>query len=109
MEEHLLHPDKTILLQSILAGYEEELEDIFPQGSFSPIRQARRVLLFRKLGESPLLTNARKIKMLWMTEGEVPCLDEGYEFVEIKLERGTSCIVYQVGEDTFFFTPDKVL
>jgi hypothetical protein len=107
MEEYL-STDGIMPLQNALAGY-EKFSNLTGDLSFSPIRQSRRVLLFRRLGESASTTNARRIKMLWTTEGEVPFPDEGYEFVEIRLEQGTSCSVYQVGEDTFFFTQDRVL
>lgn len=99
-------------LQGALAGYEKQkrsssgiLEDL----CFSPLQQSRRALLFRRVGESPSVTNARRLKMLWMTEGEVPFVDKGYEFVEIKLDRGMLCSVHDLGEDVFFFTSERVL
>nr|WIL04344.1 hypothetical protein Clen_414 [Cedratvirus lena]WIL04582.1 hypothetical protein Cduv_102 [Cedratvirus duvanny] len=110
MEEYLLCTEKIMLLQNILAGYETEKRfPLFSEECFAPLKQNRRTLLFRRVGESPLVTNARKLKMLWTTEGEVPCLDEGYEFVEIKLERGLLCNVQHMEEDTFFFTAQKIL
>ncbi|SPN79269.1 Hypothetical protein BRZCDTV_250 [Brazilian cedratvirus IHUMI] len=98
-------------LHSILAGYEKQKNpfDVLEDLCFSPLKQSRRALLFRKRGESPSVTNTRRLKMLWMTEGEVPFVDEGYEFVEVKLARGTMCSVHQVDADVFFFTQEKVL
>lgn len=95
----------------LATGYEKQKtsSDILEDLCFSPLKQSRRALLFRRRGESPSVTNARRLKMLWMTEGEVPFVDEGYEFVEIKLEKGVLCSVHDLGEDVFFFTLERVL